>query len=478
MFSSVLVFVRKSKAGLHKKKEEHESSLINTDGFQTPERGRTALADNLPVSAADPKREFAVEVVRKLVDAGFTALWAGGCVRDLLLGRPPDDYDVATSARPDEVQKLFGPHRTRAIGASFGVILVHGPRHSRGGDVEVATFRTEGPYLDGRRPEHVSFATPEEDARRRDFTINGMFYDPLGEQVLDFVGGREDLAGKVVRAIGDPHSRFTEDKLRMLRAVRITARFDFELDERTAQAIRAQAAEILVVSHERIAQELKKMLVHPRRARAMTMAHDVQILGMIVPELAPVIATAGRQAALDRWRTTLRMLELLDRPRFELALAALLYELAFDTVPGEAALLAEQICRRLKLSNDECNDVAWLVGQREALVGVAHWKKSRLKRLLAKPLIGELMALVRAHAVATVGSLADVEFCEHYLSETPIEEIDPPPLITGDDLKQIGILPGPQFKELLDLVRDAQLDGAISTHNQALELARRITGVP
>jgi poly(A) polymerase len=219
------------------------------------------------------------------------------------------------------------------------------------------------------------------------------------------------------------------------------------------------------------------MLVHPRRARAMTMAHDVQILGMIVPELAPVIATAGRLAALDRWRTTLRMLELLQGPRFELALAALLYELVFDTEPGEAALVAEQICRRLKLSNDECNDVAWLVGQREALVGVAHCKKSRLKRLLAKPLIGELMALVRAHAVATAGSLADVEFCEHSLSATPIEEINPPPLITGDDLKRIGILPGPQFKELLDLVRDAQLDGLISTPNEALELARRIAGV-
>lgn len=435
------------------------------------------MADNPLESEADPKREFAVEVVRKLTEAGFTALWAGGCVRDLLLGHPPDDFDVATSARPEEVQGLFGPHRTRAIGASFGVILVHAPRHTQGGDVEVATFRTEGPYLDGRRPEHVSFATPEEDARRRDFTINGMFYDPLADQVLDFVGGREDLAGKVVRAIGDPHARFGEDKLRMLRAVRISARFDFELDDKTAQAIRVQAREILVVSQERIAQELKKMLVHPRRARAMTMAHDVQLLAMIFPELEPVIATAQGTVVHDRWRTTLRMLELLDSPRFELALAALLHDIAFDAAADEAATAAGQICRRLKLSNDECDDVAWLVGRRDALRGVAQWKQSRLKRLLAEPLVGELIVLARTYAIASDASLADVEFCEHYLSATPFDQINPLPLITGDDLIRIGVFPGPQFKELLELVRDAQLDGLIATPTEALELARRTAGV-
>ncbi|HTI49987.1 MAG TPA: CCA tRNA nucleotidyltransferase, partial [Planctomycetaceae bacterium] len=218
------------------------------------------------MSASDPKRDFAVDVVRRLQEAGFIALWAGGCVRDFLLGHPPDDYDVATSARPEDVRTLFGKHRTLAIGASFGVILVHGPRGGRTGDVEVATFRTEGPYRDGRRPEHVAFATPEEDALRRDFTINGMFYDPLTDRVLDYVGGRGDLERHVVRAIGEPRARFAEDKLRMLRAVRMTARFDFELDESTAAAVREMSREILVVSSERIAQELKKMLVHVRRA--------------------------------------------------------------------------------------------------------------------------------------------------------------------------------------------------------------------
>ena len=432
------------------------------------------MANNSLIPAADPKREFAVEVVRTLKEAGFTALWAGGCVRDLLLERPPDDYDVATSARPEEVQQLFGPQRTRAIGASFGVILVHGPRRSLGGDVEVATFRTEGPYLDGRRPEHVAFATPEEDARRRDFTINGMFYDPLAEQILDFVGGREDLAGKIVRSIGDPHARFTEDKLRMLRAVRISARFDFELEERTAQAICSQAREILVVSHERIAQELKKMLVHPRRARAMTMAHDLELLTMVFPELASVMATASGSPARDRWRTTVRTLELLESPGFELALAALFHELVFDASAVGAAMVAELICRRLKLSNDECHDVSWLVGHRDALEGVADWKKSRLKRLLADPLIGELIALARAHLNATDASLADIEFCERYLSATPMTEINPPPLISGDDLKDMGIPPGPQFKDLLEQVRNAQLDGLITTRTEALEFVRRI----
>ena len=436
------------------------------------------MANDSLIPPADAKREFAVAVVRQLADAGYQALWAGGCVRDFLLGREPDDYDVATSARPEEVQKVFGPHRTRAIGASFGVILVHGPRHGLGGDVEVATFRTEGPYLDGRRPEHVSFATPEEDAHRRDFTINGMFYDPLSGQVLDYVGGREDLAGKIVRAIGDPYARFTEDKLRMLRAVRITARFDFELDEKTAQAVRSQSHEMLVVSQERIAQELKKMLVHPRRTRAMQMAHDVQLLAVILPELGPIMATAGRPVADDRWRTTLQMLERLDSPRFELALAALLHELAFDAAADEADVIAGQICRRLKLSNDECHDVTWLVGHCAALHGAASWKKSRLKRLLAQSLIGELISLERAHASATDVSLAGIEFCERYLRTTPVDVINPPPLITGDDLKRMGIVPGPRFKELLELVRDAQLEDLIATADEALELVRRSTGAP
>jgi len=428
------------------------------------------------MSASDPKREFALEVVRTLKGAGFTALWAGGCVRDWLLGNPPADYDVATDARPEQVQALFGPRRTLAIGASFGVILVHGPRKSGAGDVEVATFRTEGPYLDGRRPEHVSYATPEEDACRRDFTINGMFYDPLADQILDFVGGRDDLARKVVRAIGDPQARFREDKLRMLRAVRIAARFDFVLDHATAEAIRAMETEILVVSPERIAQELKKMLIHPRRARAIALAHELKLLTVILPQLAPVIATHGLAGSHDRWMIALRALELLESPRFELALATTLYELAGEAPAEAAAEIAERICRRLRLSNDECHDVSWLIAHRDALRGAPGFPKHKLKRLLAESLIGELLALERAWSSASGSGADDLKFCEDYLRVHSAAEINPPELITGEDLIALGLTPGPQFTTLLDAVRDAQLDELIFTREEALEYVRMLIG--
>ena len=230
-----------------------------------------------------PQREFAVEVVRQLRAAGHTALFAGGCVRDLLLGRPAKDYDVATTATPDQVRRLFGHKRTLPVGASFGVIIVLGPREA--GHVEVATFRTEGPYQDGRRPSSVAFCTPEEDARRRDFTINGMFYDPMETRVLDFVGGEADLSSRVVRAIGDPHERVREDKLRMLRAVRFAATLDFALDPTTAEAIREMAGQLIIVSAERIAQELKKMLVDRHRRRAIELSESTELLPIILPEL-------------------------------------------------------------------------------------------------------------------------------------------------------------------------------------------------
>lgn len=428
------------------------------------------------MSSADLKRDFAVEVVQTLTRAGFTALWAGGCVRDLLLGKSADDYDVATNAHPDQVRELFGPRRTLAIGASFGVVLVHGPR-GRGGanDVEVATFRTEGPYLDGRHPQHVSYATPEEDAQRRDFTINGMFYDPLAETILDYVGGQEDLAKRVVRAIGDPHARIKEDKLRMLRAVRITARFDFELDRATANAVCEMAPEMLVVSHERITQELKKMLVHSRRARAVELARDMRLLTVILPELAPVVATAGLSSADDRWRLTVQTLDRLENPRFALALAALLRDLRSGKSSDEAGALAVQICRRLKLSNQESDDVAWLIAHEDALRGAAAMPPRHLKRLLAKPLIGELLALERAHTLVANTSDADVAFCENCLHALPMEEINPAPLINGEDLIALGLVPGAQFKELLEIIRDAQLDGLIGTREEALERVVRTT---
>ncbi|MBS0205203.1 MAG: CCA tRNA nucleotidyltransferase [Planctomycetes bacterium] len=406
-----------------------------------------------------PQRDFAADVVRQLRAAGHTALFAGGCVRDLLLGRPAKDYDVATTATPDQVRNLFGHKKTLPVGASFGVIIVLGPREA--GPVEVATFRTEGPYHDGRRPVSVAFCTPEEDAQRRDFTINGMFYDPVDARVLDFVGGEADLAARVVRAIGDPHERVREDKLRMLRAVRFTAILEFTLDETTASAVREMASQLVVVSAERIAQELKKMLVDPHRRRAMELCDSVCLLPLILPEL-------NRELRDDSaHELTLRMLALLDRPSFELALAALLHALPAKPVVYD-------ICRRLKLSNEETDRITWLVGHQDDLANAPAQSLAQLKRTLAHPHRDELLSLLRVKLLAREADLQPVLFCDEYLARTPQSVIDPPPLITGDTLKTLGMPPSPAFKQLLETIRDAQLNDEIASPEQAVEMARRL----
>lgn len=411
------------------------------------------------MTSNSPQREFAVDVVRKLRAAGHTALFAGGCVRDLLLGRAAKDYDVATTARPEQVRDLFGHRKTLPVGASFGVIIVIGPREA--GPVEVATFRTEGPYHDGRRPASVAFCTPEEDARRRDFTINGMFYDPVDAQVFDYVGGEADLSARVVRAIGDPHERVREDKLRMLRAVRFTATLDFELDAVTAAAVREMAGQLVIVSAERIAQELKKMLVDKHRRRAMELCDDVGLLPIFLPEL-------GRETRDTEARElTLRMLTLLQQPSFELALAALLHSLPARPVTYD-------VCRRLKLSNEETDRVTWLVGHQNDLVDAPVQTLARLKRTLAHPYRDDLISLLRAKLLAADADLRPVMFCEEYLSRTPQSVIDPPPLITGDVLKSLGMNPGPAFKSLLETIRDAQLNDEIASPEQAISLARTL----
>lgn len=417
------------------------------------------------------QREFAQQVVQQLSDAGYTALWAGGCVRDLLIGREPKDYDVATNARPEQVREVFGKRRTLSVGESFGVIVVLGPKSA--GQVEVATFRTDGNYLDGRRPETVVFSSPEEDAQRRDFTINGMFYDPLKEEVMDFVGGQQDFAAGILRAIGDPHSRMEEDKLRMLRAVRFAATFDFELDAATADAVRSMADQISVVSAERIAQELRRMLVDRHRHRAMQLCEDVNLLQMILPELASVIADS------DCWQKLQNSLDVLGEPDFPLVFALLL-----DSILEQARLerrsgesdhrLAEQVGRRLKLSNQEIDSATWLLKHRRHLDEAAGLPLSRLKRVLAHRLAPDLLGLMRARSVGWGFELADVDFCENYLQTTEREVLDPEPLISGDDLIKSGFRPGPQFKNVLDSVRDAQLELKIESPDEALELAARM----
>lgn len=406
-----------------------------------------------------PQREFAVDVVRTLRAAGHTALFAGGCVRDLLLGRPAKDYDVATTARPEQVRDLFGHKKTLPVGASFGVIIVMGPRDA--GHVEVATFRTEGPYHDGRRPASVAFCTPEEDAQRRDFTINGMFYDPVDARILDYVDGEADLAARVVRAIGDPHERVREDKLRMLRAVRFTAVLEFTLEESTASAVREMASQLVVVSAERIAQELKKMLVDKHRRRAIELCDSVDLLPLILPELKSELRD------LSAHELTLRMLDQLQQPSFELALAVLLHSLPAKPVAYDA-------CRRLKLSNEEIDRITWLVAHQDDLANAPEQSLARLKRTLAHPCRDDLLSLLRVKLLAREADLRPVLFCDEYLTRTLQSVIDPPPLITGDDLKALGMAPSPAFKLVLESIRDAQLNDEITTPNQAIEMAQRL----
>jgi poly(A) polymerase len=457
------------------------------------------------------EREFAVEVVRTLRNAGHQALWAGGCVRDEVMGVKPKDYDVATSARPDEVQKLF--RRTVAVGASFGVVEVLGPRIT--GEwlhVQVATFRTDGPYVGGRWPEYVVFSTPEEDAKRRDFTINGMFFDPLENQLIDYVGGRADLEARVLRAIGEPRERFEEDRLRMLRAARLAARFDFTIEAKTTEAIARMAPQLGEgVSAERIADELRKMLVDRQRAVAMRLFMDLGLAAAVMPELVPMrglpqgaprtdgpglpppgqpgqfVASAGQ--ALDLWDHVLRVLELLPEPvSFPLAAAALLHDVGKPRTVGRTAdrytfhghehvgrRLAGEIGQRLKLANDERERIEWLVEKHQILADAPRMRPAKLKVLLVHPGIFELFALHRADALASGRSLDHVEYAERMRQEWEAkDELEPPPFITGEDLIAMGLKPGPLFKTILEQVREAQLDGTMRTREEALAMARRL----
>lgn len=434
------------------------------------------------MTTPDPRREFATEVVARLRDAGFRALWAGGCVRDEVLGHPPADYDVATDATPEQVMARF--RRTVPVGVSFGVVRVLGPREA--GEVEVATFRSDGAYVDGRRPESVTFGSPEEDASRRDFTINGMFLDPLTGDLLDFVGGRDDLNAGVIRAIGDPAARFAEDKLRLLRAVRFAARFGFRIEPQTRMALAAMAPEVRVVAAERIAQELQKILVHPGRARGLALASDLGLVAAILPELVPMKGLPQDKPARpggDLWDHTLAVLDLLPPdPSIPLAFAALLHDVGKPPTKGlrdgrvtyynheqVGARIAERIGRDLKLANADRERIAWLVEYHQYLGEARSLREAKLKRMLAMPGIEDLLALHRADALASTGDASVVDYCEAYLREEPSGPISPPPLLSGHDLVRHGLKPGPGFKALLEQVYDAQLEGAVRSKKEALE---------
>jgi len=432
------------------------------------------------------ERDFAIDVVRRLREAGFQALWAGGCVRDQLLGLSPKDFDVATDARPDDVQRLF--RRTVAVGVSFGVVEVLGPPPLK---VQVATFRADVSYSDGRRPDAVVFTSAREDALRRDFTINGMFFDPLENQVIDYVEGQKDLEARVLRAIGEPAERFAEDKLRLLRAVRFATHYELSFDPATDSALRAMADQISVVSAERIAEELRRLLVDVHRRRGIELFVDTGLAQAIIPELlemkgvlqGPPDAPTG-----DLWDHVLRVLDLLGpEPSFPLAFAALLHDVGKKRTMGRTPdrytfyyhehvgrRMTSDICRRLKLSNAERERIEWLVEKHQFLCEARQMRQSKLKVILIHPGIRELLALHRADARASGRSEDHVDFCEQCLGRWSAQDLDPPPLITGDDLVRQGLEPGPHFKALLDAVREAQLEGTITTAEEAIALVFRL----
>lgn len=411
-----------------------------------------------PISNPERARQFAVEVVSQLRAAGYEALWAGGCVRDELLGRIPADYDVATAAKPDDVRRVFGHGRTLAVGAAFGVITVLGPKGA--GQIEVATFRTDAAYTDGRHPAGVTFSTAPEDAQRRDFTINGLFLDPLTGEVKDYVDGRADLAAGVVRAIGVPAMRFGEDHLRMLRAVRFAAAFGFALDGETRAAIERMTHLVSTVSPERIAAELRAMVSRPGRRRALDLLAETGLAKEVLPEVAPGVAGAGAAA----WGEAARVVDALDEPSLASALAAL-YE------PVGAAPL-RQAGGRLRLSNREVKLAGWLqegVGTFEEpdKPEAAGRPWSQTQPWLAHEDAFLLADLLRARADCGRGSSATAAWVSAQIAR-PREELDPPPLVTGADLLAAGVAAGPAMGAALARLRSLQLDGVITTREQAL----------
>lgn len=415
------------------------------------------------MTTLDPlkQRDFALHVLKTLRASGFEAYWAGGCVRDELLRRRPKDYDVATSAVPAEVVRALQTYKTLEIGVAFGVVAVIGPRQA--GAVEVSTFRRDLAYRDGRRPEGVEFVSAELDAQRRDFTINGMFYDPIEERVIDYVGGQADLQAGIVRAIGDAQARFEEDKLRMLRAVRMAATFGFRLDDATLAAVQQMAPQVTVVSPERIAQELRQMLVLPQRGWAFELLRMSNLLAAVWPEASALDETA--------WQLAHDTLEQLDEPTFPLAVAAVAS--AGNEAGCVASAATKTLASRWRLSVKEREAIGWLTEHARALDDAPTSPWSRMQRLLVHPGSRELVELHAARAKAQGASLSAIAYCHERLA-WPAKRLNPPVLVTGNDLIQQGVKPGPGFAELLERVRDAQLEGRIATKDQALALVTKM----
>lgn len=414
------------------------------------------------------ERDFALDVVRQLRDAGFQALWAGGCVRDLLLGNDPQDYDVATSATPQQVREVFGRKRTLTVGMSFGVVIVLAPRHAGGHQIEVATFRTDAGYSDGRHPDHVTFSTPELDAQRRDFTINGMFFEPVQEKVIDYVGGQFDLQRRIIRAIGKAEDRIAEDKLRMLRAVRFAARFGFEIDEETSAAIVRCAAEVGVVSGERIAVEIQKTLATPRAAWAVQTWSSLGLLREILPEIEP---GNGANAGIDlNGKLAVEVVATLERASaasWQVKLSLLLVTTLKNEQRRDAI---EGIRSRLKLSNTDTEILRFATVQQPLLERADRLPWSEVQPCLVNPAVDVALQVLKARLEdgAKYGSIG---WIEQQLA-MPAKELNPQPLLGGADLIEMGWKPGPKFKLLIDRARALQLDGKLADKKAAIQWLR------
>ncbi|MGB8012399.1 MAG: CCA tRNA nucleotidyltransferase [Terriglobales bacterium] len=442
-------------------------------------------------------KQHAAEIVRTLRERGHQAYFAGGCVRDLLLDREPADYDVATDATPQQVMRIFP--QTYAVGEQFGVVLVPFQLDERtvtGEDahrstIEVATFRCDVGYSDGRHPDEVRFTKdPQEDAQRRDFTINGMMLDPATNQILDFVGGRNDLKAGIVRAIGDPNRRFAEDKLRMLRAVRFAARFDYQIEPATMAAIQKLAPKIDQVSCERVREELTKMLTEGRARRAFELLDETGLLREVLPDIAAmkgVEQPPQYHPEGDVFVHTLLLLEKLPANCSKtLAWGALLHDVGkpptfrvapdrirFDGHVDIGVKMAAEICRRLRFSNGETDRILALVDNHMRFGDVLRMKQSTLKRFLRLPAFDEHLELHRIDCLSSHGQLDTYNYSREQLESIPPEAIRPEPLLTGRDLIEAGYEPGPRFKEVLAAVEDAQLEGRLTSRAAAMEFVRR-----
>jgi len=413
-------------------------------------------------------KAFALQVVHQLREAGFIALWAGGCVRDMLLGTTPHDYDVASDATPPQVRKLF--RKTIAVGAQFGVIEVLGDEPNL--HVQVATFRSDGSYSDGRHPDSVKYGTPQDDAVRRDFTINGLFYDPVKEEVIDYVGGQADLKQRIVRAIGDPAQRIEEDKLRMLRAIRFVSRLGFDLDTGTAGAIERMHQQIMKVSAERITEELKKMLVHKERLKALHYLTQLKLLQTLLPEF-----NWPGDISEDKPFEFRLVHNLPAEVSFPLAWAAMLLDVQRQLrtdQPLDKSELHEELGSHFKLSNAEIAHLQYLVLNLDSLRSAHLLPWSQLKPILAHPYRPDLLALLDAGIQGLSWPIDGFAYCQGRLLLWSPNDLQPAVLVTGEDVAQLGIAPGPRFKELLEAVRTAQLNEEIKNRQDALQLLAQL----